>query len=89
MALLASAPAAAQQPPQADASPATPDLIEQAEERGAIDFERANLYRLYALNGDPRLPAAYESEIPWRGTLWWTSCGEACRRWIRAQSATP
>jgi hypothetical protein len=48
--------------------PATPDLIDRAEDSGAIDLERASLYRVYALSGDPRLPAAYESNRPWRGT---------------------
>ena len=49
--------------------PATPDLIERAEDRNAIDLERASLYRVYALSGDSRLPAAYRSTRPWRGTL--------------------
>ncbi len=49
--------------------PATPDLIDRAQERGTIDLERASLYRVYALSDDPRLPAAYESTRPWRGTL--------------------
>ena len=49
--------------------PATPDLIDRAQERGAIDLERASLLRVYALNRDPRLPEAYESNRPWRGTL--------------------
>ena len=49
---------------------------------GAIDNERANLYRVYALKGDPRLPAAYESDTPFDGTLW--SCarpGASCAAW--------
>ena len=49
--------------------PATPSLIDRAEESGAIDLERASLLRLYALRGDPRLPEAYESNGPWRGTM--------------------
>ncbi|MEK6228905.1 MAG: hypothetical protein AABM31_06220 [Actinomycetota bacterium] len=49
--------------------PSSPDLIERAEDSGAIDLERANLYRLYALSGDSRLPDAYQSSTPWRGTL--------------------
>lgn len=49
--------------------PSTPKLIERAQERGAIGLERANLLRVYALRGDPRLPAAYQSSTPWRGTM--------------------
>ena len=56
-------------PTTASAQPATPDLIERAAESGAIDNERANLLRVYALTNDPRLPEAYESDTPWRGTL--------------------
>jgi len=68
--LVAAAPASAQllsAPVTTEA--ATPDLIDRAEERGAIDLERASLLRLYALRGDPRLPEAYESNRPWRGTI--------------------
>ena len=57
-------PSAAAQPPE----PATPALIDRALEAGTIDNERANQLRVYALTNDPRLPAAYESDTPWRGT---------------------
>ena len=57
-------PAHAQAP-----EPATPELIERALDRGAIDSERANLLRVYALSADSRLPEAYRSRTPWRGTL--------------------
>ncbi|MEK6228904.1 MAG: hypothetical protein AABM31_06215 [Actinomycetota bacterium] len=49
--------------------PASPDLIDRAQEAGRIDNETANLYRVYALKGDSRLPAAYESNTPFDGTL--------------------
>ena len=43
-------------------------LIDRALEAGAIGDARANLLRVYALTNDSRLPAAYESDTPWRGT---------------------
>jgi len=49
--------------------PSSPDLIDRAQEVGTIDNERANLYRVYALTNDARLPAAYESSTPFDGTL--------------------
>jgi hypothetical protein len=49
--------------------PATPELIDRAVDRGTIDDRRANVLRVYALRGDSRLPAAYKSDTPWRGTL--------------------
>jgi len=49
--------------------PSSPALIDRAQETGRIDNERANLYRVYALKGDSRLPAAYESSRPFDGTL--------------------
>ena len=57
-------PTAAAQPPE----PATPALIDRALASGAIGDARANLLRVYALTNDSRLPAAYESDTPWRGT---------------------
>jgi len=42
---------------------ASPALIDQAQDRGALSLERANLYRVYALTGDDRLPAAYDSDV--------------------------
>jgi len=47
----------------------SPDLIDRAQEAGRIDNETANLYRVYVLKGDPRLPGAYESNTPFDGTL--------------------
>jgi len=68
--LVAAAPASAQLlSAPVTTKAATPDLIDRAEERGAIDLETANLYRAYALRGDDRLPEAYESGASWRGTL--------------------
>ena len=59
-------PASAEgQPPERP----TPALIERALDSGRIDLERANLLRLYALRGDPRLPAEYRGDRPWDGTL--------------------
>ena len=69
--LLVPATAGAQQPAPAVGLPApsTPDLIDRAQEAGRIDNERANLYRVYALKNDSRLPAAYESDTPFDGTV--------------------
>ena len=68
--LVAAAPASAQLvSAPVTPEPATPDLIDRAEDSGAIDLERASLLRVYALSGDPRLPEAYESNRPWRGTM--------------------
>lgn len=39
-------------------------LIDQAQDKGTLSLERANLYRVYVLTGDDRLPAAYESDTP-------------------------
>ena len=55
-------------PATAVAQPATPALIDRAVASGAIDEERADALRVYALTNDPRLPAAYRSDTPWRGT---------------------
>ena len=52
----------------AASEPATPELIDRALASGAIDNERANVLRVYALTNDPRLPAAFRSDTPWRGT---------------------
>jgi hypothetical protein len=49
--------------------PATPVLIERARGRGAISGYKANLYLAYALAKPGRLPEAFRSDTPWRGTL--------------------
>lgn len=54
--------------PSALPEPPTPELIDRAQERGAISLERATLLRVYALTGDERLPDAYESDAPFDGT---------------------
>lgn len=48
---------------------ATPRLIEKARAAGAIDEETEALYLAYALRAPERLPEAYRSKAPWRGTL--------------------
>lgn len=48
---------------------ATPQLIEEARASGAIDDDTAALYLAYALRAPDRLPEAYRSDVPWRGTL--------------------
>ena len=55
--------------PQALPERPSPELIERAQKAGRIDRDRANLYRVYALEGDPRLPDAYESDAPYDGTF--------------------
>lgn len=49
--------------------PPTPVLLDRAVSRGEVERARADLYLLYALQGDPRLPARFRSQAPWRGTL--------------------
>jgi hypothetical protein len=61
--LLAAVPAFAQ------AEPATPELIQRAEDGGQLDRSRADLFRAYAVAAPERLPAAFRSEAPWDGTL--------------------
>ncbi|MGH2710070.1 MAG: hypothetical protein ACRDH9_02565 [Actinomycetota bacterium] len=60
----ASAPSAATTPPE----PATPILIERGVERGDLDRAAADLLLVAAIRGKP-VPAAYESETPFRATL--------------------
>ena len=56
------APAALPEPP-------TPVLIDRAQDAGTLSFEQASLYRVYAVTGDERLPAAYKSDAPFDGTF--------------------
>ncbi len=70
--LIAAAPAGAApliDAPRALPESPTPVLIDRAQEEGALSFERANLLRVYAITGDQRLPAAYESDAPFDATL--------------------
>jgi hypothetical protein len=53
----------------AAARPATPELIQAAQQRGTISAEKATLLRAYALAAPRKLPAAYRSATPWDGTL--------------------
>jgi hypothetical protein len=53
----------------AAARPATPELIEAAQQRGTVSPEQATLLRAYALAAPRKLPAAYRSNTPWDGTL--------------------
>jgi hypothetical protein len=48
---------------------ATPQLLNQAVSRGELSRSRADLYLVYALGGDTRLPARFRSDSPWDGTL--------------------
>jgi len=48
----------------------TPQLIERAEARGEIGTRQASLYLAYALAAPDKVPAAYRSDVPWRGTLY-------------------
>lgn len=67
LSLIAASPAAAA-PLIDDPGPlpeaSSPVLIDQAQDKGTLSLERANLYRVYVLTGDDRLPAAYESDTP-------------------------
>jgi Ca2+-binding RTX toxin-like protein len=47
----------------------TPELIENAVRDGRINRRVANLFLAYALAAPNKLPAAYRSDVPWRGTL--------------------
>ena len=72
LSLIAAAPAAAA--PLIDApgglpQPPTPVLIDRAQDDGTLSLERASLYRVYAVTGDERLPAAYRSDVPFDGTF--------------------
>lgn len=51
-------------PPRADKD--SVQLIAEALERGEIDADRAVLYRVYAVVGDPQLPPAFRSTVPLR-----------------------
>jgi hypothetical protein len=44
--------------------PLSKELIADAVAAGDIDYETSLVYRAYAMFGDPRLPAAYRSELP-------------------------
>ncbi|MQB01032.1 MAG: hypothetical protein GEU78_12180 [Actinobacteria bacterium] len=72
-ALAAPISSATASPPLAPPTPtqrvATPVLIDEARRGGQISRFRADLYLAYALAAPGRLPAAYRSEAPWRGTL--------------------
>jgi hypothetical protein len=65
------APAASSSASIAGALPAgsTPALIDAALRRGDIDRATADRYLAYAVGRPARLPAAYRSSVPWRGTL--------------------
>jgi hypothetical protein len=63
LALFAAAPALAQ------GRPATPELIQRAEDAGQLGRSRADLFRAYAIAAPERLPAAFRSDAPWDGTL--------------------
>jgi Calx-beta domain-containing protein len=63
-----------QHPPASAASrpggrPATPTLLRAEVAEGRLRRAQADLYMLYALGGDRRLPARFRSHAPWDGTL--------------------
>jgi Calx-beta domain len=60
-------PAAAAGPPAG--RPATPALLRAEVAEGRLGRAQADLYLLYALGGDRRLPARFRSDAPWDGTL--------------------
>jgi Calx-beta domain len=60
-------PAAAASPPRG--RPATPALLRAEVAEGRLRRGQADLYLLYALGGDRRLPARFHSDAPWDGTL--------------------
>jgi hypothetical protein len=49
--------------------PSTPALLRAEVSEGRLGRTQADLYLLYALGGDPRLPARFRSSAPWDGTL--------------------
>jgi hypothetical protein len=67
----AAAPARATSSSTAGGVPAgsTPALIDAAFRSGDIDRATADRYLAYAIGRPARLPAAYRSSVPWRGTL--------------------
>jgi hypothetical protein len=60
-------PAAAASPP--GGRPATPALLRAEVAEGRLGRAQADLYLLYALGSDRRLPARFRSPAPWDGTL--------------------
>ena len=71
-ALAAAALLAAGTPPAGAgaAAPPSPVLVERAMENGALDATTGNLYLAYSLFAPERLPAAYQSDAPFHGTVW-------------------
>jgi hypothetical protein len=49
--------------------PSTPRLLNRAVADGSVSRTQADRYLLYALGGDDRLPPAFRSSAPWRGTV--------------------
>ena len=47
----------------------TPALIERAVSKGRISQKRAHLYLAYAFGRPGKLPDAYQSDVPWEGTV--------------------
>jgi hypothetical protein len=47
----------------------TPALLEREVAQGRLDRAEADLYLAYAFGAPGKLPAAYRSDVPWRGTL--------------------
>jgi hypothetical protein len=66
---LISAPSASAGAAERSARASTPRLLNRAVADGAVSRAQADLYLVYALGGDERLPSAFRSSAPWRGTL--------------------
>ena len=52
-----------------EAAPSTPELIEAAYAEGKISADERALYLAYALYEYDSLPPEYQSQTPWRGTM--------------------
>ncbi|HVE91715.1 MAG TPA: hypothetical protein VNE62_05385 [Actinomycetota bacterium] len=70
LAAVVPASASAQRLPVAPAQVlTTPQLIERAVESGTVDRYTADLYLAYAIAAPTKLPPAFMSAAPWKGTL--------------------
>lgn len=57
--------------------PPSPVLIDLALRSGTLDAATGNLYLAYALAAPRKLPAAYQSDTPFHGTVWLLQVQEA------------
>jgi hypothetical protein len=56
-------------PSGATTTPSSPELIDQAVREGTLNPSTGALYLAYAIGAPGKLPRAYRSRTPWRGTL--------------------